>query len=61
MNNQINVLAESGKLYFIQTEPYLCFIDPKTDKAITRKVQTKNKEYAIVRLNNELVALRYHY
>lgn len=55
-------LEISGHLFFIQNEAYICFTNPKTDKAITRKVISRDKDLktCICRLNNDLVTINFY-
>jgi hypothetical protein len=49
-----------GRLFFIQTEPYIVFLD-NNGKSITRKVLSLNKDNhtCYVRLNNKKILLEY--
>ena len=54
------VSETKGRLFFIQTIPYIVFLDNK-GKAITRKVLSRNKDNntCYVRLNNKKILLEY--
>ena len=56
----MKVLNESVKLFTIECVPYVCIINPKTNKAVTRAVLLKNDNMVQFRLNNEKVWAKYH-
>ena len=57
----MKTLNESVKLFYIECVPYVCVINPKTDKAVIRKAMLIiNDDMVQFRLNNEIVWAKCH-